>query len=524
MSIATQVKRLQDVRNQIRAKMVALGLSKNTDLLQKLANDLDGVDKVSPTKESTDPGTSYTNVDTLSRNTDTRYIKIPKGYNDANRKFTVDGVANGSYSASVSSHDIAKATASSSVTGSITSISSTTKPAGTDNTDYYTITPSLTTSNGSSTAVGTATIDVAGYLAAGYTPSPESFKTVEVDPSPGDSYYLKASSVTKEDPGTGYINKATVTPAKTSQHVKITAGYLPNSKITVEAIPSPYFDTSGVTATAGTVLKNYTFVDSNGKTVTGTIATATSKSVSGSVEGSDPDEIVLSTETFAKTITVPVTAKATVAKNLYTGSSDIVADLKSNTFFVTARATLVSTAPITSTDQVPSPLPAGTAQISPGTDNVARLYTASNNGFMTGVYLSPMPSGSVYGPYLTKPDESYPNKVTITPIKSPQYAKITAGHLPNSKITVEGIPKQEFTIAQSAWSATSSATENGSYTCTVSGLTDVTAGNDVVVLPGNTSVVDSCGVYASSQGAESITFKAFNKPSSDIKYTVYILK
>ena len=50
------------------------------------------------------------------------------------------------------------------------------------------------------------------------------------------------------------------------------------------------------------------------------------------------------------------------------------------------------------------------------------------------------------------------------------------------------------------------------------------AGNDVVVLPGNTSVVDSCGVYASSQGAESITFKAFNKPSSDIKYTVYILK
>lgn len=429
MSIATQVKRLQDVRNQIRAKMVALGLSKNTDLLQKLANDLDGVDKVSPTKESTDPGTGYTNVDTLSRNTDTRYIKIPKGYNDANRKFTVDGVADGS---------VAKATIN--------------------------------------------------------------------------------------DPGNGYANQTTVTPSPDKQYVKVTAGYLPNSKITVEAIPSPYFDTSGVTATAGTVLKNYTFVDSNGKTVTGTIATATSKSVSGSVEGSDPDEIVLSTKTLAKTITVPATAKATVAKNLYTGSSDIVADLKSNTFFVTASATLVSTASITSTDQIPSPLPAGTAQIFPSTDNVERLYTASNNGFMTGVRLGSMPSSSVYGPYLTKPDESYINKLTIPPTKSTQYVKITAGHLPNSKITVEGIPKQEFTIAQSAWSATSSATENGSYTCTVSGLTDVTADNDVVVLPGNTSVVDSCGVYASSQGAESITFKAFNKPSSDIQYTVYILK
>ena len=43
MSIATQVKRLQGVRNQIRAKMVSLGLSTNTDLLQDLANDLDGV-------------------------------------------------------------------------------------------------------------------------------------------------------------------------------------------------------------------------------------------------------------------------------------------------------------------------------------------------------------------------------------------------------------------------------------------------------------------------------------------------
>ena len=145
MSIATQIERLQGVRDQIRTKMVSLGLSENTDLLQNLADDLEGVNKISPTNnDTTDPGPSYTNVDTLSRTTSTRYIKVPKGYNDADRKFTVSGVADGS-----------------------------------------------------------------------------------------------VSSASTTDPGTSYTNKATVTPTTESdQFVTITAGYLPNSKITVNAIPA----------------------------------------------------------------------------------------------------------------------------------------------------------------------------------------------------------------------------------------------------------------------------------------------
>ena len=43
MSVATQMTRLQGVRDQIRNKMVGLGLSSKTDLLQDLADDLDGV-------------------------------------------------------------------------------------------------------------------------------------------------------------------------------------------------------------------------------------------------------------------------------------------------------------------------------------------------------------------------------------------------------------------------------------------------------------------------------------------------
>ena len=195
MSVATQIKRLQGVRDQIRTKMVGLGLSSNTDLLQDLADDLDGVSKISPTNNGTkDPGTGYTNVDTLDRSTSTRYIKVPKGYNDADRKFTVSGVADGAYSASVASHTTTNATAGSSVTGSITNVASTTKPSGTDGTNYYTITPKLTTAAGSSKATGKATIDTAGYLAAGNKSSSESSKSVGVTASQGDNYYLKKGS------------------------------------------------------------------------------------------------------------------------------------------------------------------------------------------------------------------------------------------------------------------------------------------------------------------------------------------
>ena len=422
MSIATQIERLQGVRNQIRTKMVSLGLSENTDLLQNLADDLDGVNKISPANNgTTDPGSSYANVDTLSRSTSTRYIKIPKGYNDANRKFTVSGVANGDYSASVSSHTTTNATASSSVDGSITNISSTTKPSGTDGTNYYTITPKLAAGAGSSKAIGKATISTAGYLAAGNKTSSESSKSVGVTASQGASYYLPAGSYS----------------ASVSSHT-----------------------TSNATA---------------GSSVTGTITNIATTTAPSGTDG-----------TNYYTITPKLTTGA--------GSSKAI-----------GKAT-VGTAGYLATGSKSS-----------SESSKAVNVTASQGG---NYYLN---ASSVSSASTTDPGDGYTNKATVTPTKSTQYVKIAAGYLPNSKVTVNAIPKQTFTIATSAWSTTSSAKETGSYTCTITGVTGVTASNDVVVLPGNTSVVASCGVYASAQGASSITFKAFNKPSSNISYTVYIL-
>ena len=499
MSVATQITRLQGVRDQIRTKMVGLGLSSNTDLLQDLANDLDGVSKISPTNnDTTDPGTGYTNVDTLSRSTSTRYIKVPKGYNDTNRKFTVSGVANGAYSASVASHTTTNASASSSVTGSITNVASTTKPAGTDGTNYYTITPKLTTAAGSSKATGKATIDTAGYLAVGNTTSGESSVDVGVTASQGDSYYLKASSVTKEDPGTSYANKATVTPSTSAQYVKVTAGYLPNSKITVNAIPSPYYNTSGVTATAGTVLKDYKFVNSSGTTVTGTIATATSSNVSGFVSGDNPGKITLTAAKTSGSSSTTATASATVTKGLYTGSSNIKADLTPQTITATAEATLAGTN--------------GAIELTAGTSAFTKTSTADySNGFITSVKVNPTPSETKEYTPTMKGDTVYPDDT---------------GKLLSS-VTVKGVPCFRVTLSSSSWKSDSNVTI-GKYYYNVSGDI-ITASNNLYVMPDSASTSQSFGVYAYSQSKASgastgtLQFRAMIQPTSDLTYTVYYL-
>ena len=176
MSIATQVKRLQDVRNQIRAKMVSLGLSTNTDLLQDLANDLDGV---------------------------------------------------------------------------------------------------------------------------------------------------------------AFRGDASTTLSTSTRSKTLDAGYYTGGTIKV---PSDYFpvNSTNTTATASDVLSGKKFVNTSGDIVTGTIATASSSDISGSVSGSNPEKITLTTEKTSKSSTTTATARATITKGLYTGSSNIEKDLTSQDFTATA--------------------------------------------------------------------------------------------------------------------------------------------------------------------------------------------
>ena len=500
MSIATQVKRLQNVRDQIRTRMVALGLSKNTDLLQNLADDLDGVDKISPTNNgTTDPGTGYTNVDTLSRSTSTRYIKVPKGYNDANRKFTVSGVANGAYSASVSSHTTSNAAASSSVTGSVTDVTTTTKPSGADGTDYYTITPKLSTTAGLSKATSKATIDAAGYLDAGNKSSAESSKTVEVTASQGDNYYLKAGSysasvashttsnatagssvtgsvtsvaTTTKPAGTDGTDYYTITPklttgvgsSKATGKATIgTSGYLAVGNTTSEESSKSV----GVTSTQGD--NYYLKAGSYSPSVAShdiTNATASS-SVAGSITG----------------VTTTTTPSGTDGTDYYTITPELTT--KAGSSKATGKAT-ISTA----------------GYLSVGSD------TSPESSMSVEVEASPGKSYYLKASSVTKekpdadPGTSYTNKATVTPSTSTQYVKVTAGYLPNSKVTVNAIPNQK-----------KSSDVTATVTADVSNITSINA----------SQVTDGVTVTASASGSTVVPVGYYStqvsKTPSDSKST-----
>ena len=490
MSVATQITRLQGVRDQIRTKMVGLGLSSNTDLLQDLANDLDGVSKVSPTNNgTTDPGTGYTNVDTLSRSTSTRYIKVPKGYNDTNRKFTISGVDNGSVSAA-----------------------------------------------------------------------------------------------TTTDPGNSYTNQTTVTPSLSKQYVKLTAGYLPNSKVTVEAIPNQKKSSDvsvGVSASISDITSIDTSQATSGVTVTASASGSVtvplgyySSAVTSTPTDSDSTTIkpVLATSVTGSTSvpstlpsgTVTITPNTDNTKRIYSDSTNkgFVTNIVLNAMDTSSVSSATTTDPGTGYTNKTTVTPSTSAQYikitkgylpnskitvskmadgsissatttNPGDSYTNRVtvtpsstsaqYIKISKGYLPDgkITINKMAAGSVASATTTNPGDSYTNKATVTPTKSTQYVKIAAGYLPNSKITVNAIPRETFTIPASLWSAMSPADETGSYSCMVP--SEITANDDIVVLPSDTSVVASCGVYASGQGASSITFKAFNKPSSNISYTVYIL-
>ena len=296
------------------------------------------------------------------------------------------------------------------------------------------------------------------------------------------------------------------------------AGYYTGGTIKV---PDDYFpvNSTNTTAAAGDVLSGKTFVGTSGSTVTGTIATASSSDVSGEVKGTDPTKITLTATKTSESSSTTATAKAIVTKGLYTGSSNIEKSLTSKTITATAEATLATS--VTGSTPVPTTLPKGTVTITPNTDNTRRIYSDSaNNGFITNVVLEAMASSSVSTG--ADPGTSYINKVTVTPTtESDQYIKLTAGYLPNSKITVKAIPAYGFQIDEGDWSYIG-PDETGSYTCTITGVTGVTADNDIAVYLSGSEVA-SCGVYAYAQGDSSITFRAFNTPITPIGCVAYIL-
>lgn len=209
---------------------------------------------------------------------------------------TISG--NGTYyiqagSRSVGGTVVGNPSASGTLSGTGTNIATTTAPTGTDGTNYWSFTPSVTTSNGSVKATATTT---EGYVSAG---SSNSSISVPVSGSNGSTYYIsKLSGITFNASGDGSLSVG-----------KLTDGYYP--------LTAPSLSVSGTTNSAGYINNGASFSGTLTNKVVGKIlAGAYSASASNAVGG-----MKTSSTATSYYVTSTGTASINTAGYIPTGSS-----------------------------------------------------------------------------------------------------------------------------------------------------------------------------------------------------------
>lgn len=250
MSTATEISRLQTARNTIRNKMVALGLGTSTDLLDDLADEIDGISNQGAVSATVQEGDTYT---------------IPAGYH--NGSGTVSGVSGGGNYTLQSKGPITPTKSSQSITAdngyyglsgvSIAAIpeayqdvSSVTAAAG----DVLS-TKTIVTSDGTVTA---------GTMANNGAVS----KTLDATTS-NQSYTVPAGYHNGSGTVSIVLETKSATPGAAAQDITPTSGKV-LSKVTVAKVPDKYGDTTNDDAAAGDLLYGkvaHSYNSSTGKAV-----------------------------------------------------------------------------------------------------------------------------------------------------------------------------------------------------------------------------------------------------------------
>lgn len=232
MSTATEISRLQTARNTIRNKMVNLGLGTSTDLLDDLATEIDGITNRGAVTATVQEGDSYT---------------IPAGYH--NGAGTVTGVSGGGNYTLQSKGPITPTKSTISVTPDngyygLSGVTIAAIPEAYQDVSSVTATAGdvlankiIVESDGSVTA-GTMTNN--GAVTQTLTTSTTSYTIPE-------GYHSGSGSVSI------VTETKSATPAATSQDITPSTGKV-LSKVTVNAIPAKYADTTGDDAVAANIL------------------------------------------------------------------------------------------------------------------------------------------------------------------------------------------------------------------------------------------------------------------------------
>lgn len=288
---------------------------------------------------------------------------------------------------------------------------------------------------------------------------------------------------------------ASATLSTSTRSKTLTAGYYTGGTID---IPNDYFpvNSTNTTATASDVLSDKKFVNTSGETITGNIATVGSSDVTATVTASVSNitSINASQVTDGVTVTASASGSTVVPVGYY--------------------STQVSKTPSDSESTTIKPKLAGTngaIELTAGTSAFTKTSTADySNGFITSVKVNPTPSE-------TK---------EFTPTIAGDTVSPTPGSLLSS-VTVRGVPRFSVTLSSSIWKSDSNVTIGKYYYNVSSDI--ITASNNLYVMPNSASTAQSFGVYAYSQSKTSgasigtLQFRAIEKPTSDLTYTVYYL-
>lgn len=247
MSIQTEISRIQSARDTLRTKAVELKISAGTEKLDELAEDYGGITNQGGVTAQVKEGETYT---------------IPKGYHDGTG--TVSGVAGGG-NYNLQSKQATPTKKPQQITPDEGYYGLSDVTVGAIPSQYQDV--SSVTAGEADVLTGKIIVTADGSVVPGSMPNNGTV-----------SKTLDAASTSYTVPkgyhsGSGTVKivteEKTVTPTKSAQPITPTSGKV-LSKVTVNAIPAAYVDTTGATAAAGEILLGETAY-AGGAKVTGTM-------------------------------------------------------------------------------------------------------------------------------------------------------------------------------------------------------------------------------------------------------------
>lgn len=265
MSTATEITRLVDARNVIRDKLIALGLATSSSKLDALATAINGIVNRGAVSATVQEGDTYT---------------IPAGYH--NGSGTVSGVSGGG-NYNLQSKVVTPTKAQQSITPDsgyygLSDVTVNAIPEAYQNVSGVTATAADVLAN-------KIIVDATGATVTGTMPNIGTVSKTLDATSNNQSYTVPAGKHSGSGNVSIVLETKTATPTTSSQNITPTSGKV-LSKVTVNAIPANFGDTTGDTAVAANLLagvKAHTIVNGTATQITGSMVN--NGAISGSIDG-----------------------------------------------------------------------------------------------------------------------------------------------------------------------------------------------------------------------------------------------